>query len=220
MNWTAATILSFFKSISRCNLTNPQLFHADALFSVSHIAVVLRPLPPPKKFRKERKCWGQSTKFRKYVKFRLFHHNPPYKLQMQSAPPPALDYTVRLQTLAHCTAYPSSFPLCGLPLLISFPLSAQCNWFPSSLGDNVTAAFEVMRKYQAHGPLVNTEFYTGWLDNWGKPHQTRSSEVVAGMLDDILKRNASVNMYMFFGGTNFGFMNGIILVLTHIFELN
>ncbi|XP_028416196.1 beta-galactosidase-like [Dendronephthya gigantea] len=75
-------------------------------------------------------------------------------------------------------------------------------------GDNVTAAFEVMRKYQPHGPLVNSEFYTGWLDNWGKPHQTRSSEVVAGMLDDILKRNASVNMYMFFGGTNFGFMNG------------
>ena len=83
--------------------------------------------------------------------------------------------------------------------------------FSSLLDDNVTAAFEVMRKYQAHGPLVNTEFYTGWLDNWGKPHETRSPEVVAGMLDDILKRNASVNMYMFFGGTNFGFMNGIIV---------
>jgi beta-galactosidase len=66
-----------------------------------------------------------------------------------------------------------------------------------------------MRKYQAHGPLVNSEFYTGWLDNWGKPHETRSVEVVSGMLDDILKRNASVNMYMFIGGTNFGFMNGI-----------
>lgn len=81
---------------------------------------------------------------------------------------------------------------------------------PSSslLGDNVTAAFEVMRKYQAHGPLVNTEFYSGWLDNWGKPHETRSPQVVAAMLDDILKRNASVNMYMFHGGTNFGFMNG------------
>ena len=65
-----------------------------------------------------------------------------------------------------------------------------------------------MRKYQDHGPLVNTEFYSGWLDNWGKPHETRSPQVVAGMLDGILKRNASVNMYMFHGGTNFGFMNG------------
>ena len=70
----------------------------------------------------------------------------------------------------------------------------------------------MMRKYQAHGPLVNSEFYTGWLDNWGKPHETRSVEVVSGMLDDILKRNASVNMYMFIGGTNFGFMNGITII--------
>ena len=94
--------------------------------------------------------------------------------------------------------YPSLFPY------------LHCDRFPSSLGSNITAAFEVMRKYQAHGPLVNTEFYTGWLDNWGKPHETVSSEAVAGTLDDILKKNASVNMYMFIGGTNFGFMNGII----------
>lgn len=75
-------------------------------------------------------------------------------------------------------------------------------------GDNVTASFELLRKYQPHGPLVNSEFYTGWLDNWGKPHETRKPEVVAEYLDEVLKLKASVNMYMFEGGTNFGFMNG------------
>lgn len=79
------------------------------------------------------------------------------------------------------------------------------------LGHDVTAAFEIMRKYQAHGPLVNTEFYTGWLDNWGKPHETKPADVVAKALDEVLERNASVNMYMFIGGTNFGFMNGMVL---------
>ena len=78
-------------------------------------------------------------------------------------------------------------------------------------GANVAASFELLRKYQPRGPLVNTEFYTGWLDNWGKPHQTRKPEKVADYLDQVLKLNASVNMYMFEGGTNFGFMNGTFL---------
>lgn len=86
-----------------------------------------------------------------------------------------------------------------------------------NIGDNITASFELLRKYQPHGPLVNTEFYTGWLDNWGKPHETRKSEVIADYLEQMLKLKASVNMYMFEGGTNFGFMNGIrSLILENI----
>ena len=70
------------------------------------------------------------------------------------------------------------------------------------------AQFKAQRDYQPKGPLVNSEFYTGWLDYWGKPHQTRNPVEVANTLDLILKLNASVNMYMFEGGTNFAFWNG------------
>lgn len=68
--------------------------------------------------------------------------------------------------------------------------------------------FKSQRDYEPHGPLVNSEFYTGWLDHWGQPHQTRDPKQVADTLDLILKLNASVNMYMFEGGTTFAFWNG------------
>lgn len=67
------------------------------------------------------------------------------------------------------------------------------------------AAFKVLREFQSNGPLVNSEFYTGWLDLWGQPHQTGNTTVIASMLDKMLALNASVNFYMFEGGTNYGF---------------
>ena len=70
------------------------------------------------------------------------------------------------------------------------------------------AAFQPQRLFSRRGPLVNSEFYTGWLDYWGKPHQTRATSQVVSTLEAILKLNASVNMYMFEGGTNFAFWNG------------
>ena len=69
-------------------------------------------------------------------------------------------------------------------------------------------AFAQMRKFQKTGPLVNSEYYTGWLDYWGRPHQTREPTLIARHLDSILALNASVNMYMLIGGTNIGFING------------
>ena len=75
-------------------------------------------------------------------------------------------------------------------------------------GSDPESAFAVMRKFSPNGPLVNTEFYAGWLDHWGEQHQTRSATPIADTLDKILSMNASVNIYMYEGGTNFGFMNG------------
>ena len=70
------------------------------------------------------------------------------------------------------------------------------------------SAFAVMRKYTPKGPLVNSEFYTGWIDYWGEKHQVKPAAAVAKSLDKILSMNASVNFYMYEGGTNFGFMSG------------
>nr|CAD7444512.1 unnamed protein product [Timema bartmani] len=75
-------------------------------------------------------------------------------------------------------------------------------------GTNVSAAFHAMRNHQAHGPLVNNEFYPGWLSHWDEAYQTVGTNQVTKTLDEILATNASVNLYMFFGGTNFGFMSG------------
>ena len=78
---------------------------------------------------------------------------------------------------------------------------------------NPESAFAVMRKFTPKGPLVNSEFYTGWIDYWGEKHQTKPAAKVAKSLDKILSLNASVNFYMYEGGTNFGFMSGANLNL-------
>uniref|UniRef100_A0A3B4AE06 Uncharacterized protein n=1 Tax=Periophthalmus magnuspinnatus TaxID=409849 RepID=A0A3B4AE06_9GOBI len=73
---------------------------------------------------------------------------------------------------------------------------------------NVTEAFERQRRFEPRGPLVNSEFYTGWLDHWGDSHAMVSTEKVIRMLAEMLMMGANVNMYMFEGGTNFGYWNG------------
>ncbi|KAK3108466.1 hypothetical protein FSP39_008416 [Pinctada imbricata] len=73
---------------------------------------------------------------------------------------------------------------------------------------NPAASFKPQRDYEPNGPLVNSEFYTGWLDHWGQPHSTRDLTKVSQCLDLLLKYGANVNMYMFEGGTNFGYWSG------------
>ncbi|XP_055071324.1 beta-galactosidase-1-like protein [Misgurnus anguillicaudatus] len=73
---------------------------------------------------------------------------------------------------------------------------------------NITTAFNRQRRFEPKGPLVNSEFYTGWLDHWGESHAYVETEKVSKMLGEMLAMGASVNMYMFEGGTNFGYWNG------------
>ncbi|XP_054991247.1 beta-galactosidase [Sorex araneus] len=75
-------------------------------------------------------------------------------------------------------------------------------------GSNITAAFLTQRKSEPKGPLVNSEFYTGWIDHWGQAHSTVSTKAVVSSLSEMLAQGANVNMYMFIGGTNFGYWNG------------
>ncbi|XP_069554720.1 beta-galactosidase-1-like protein [Brachyistius frenatus] len=73
---------------------------------------------------------------------------------------------------------------------------------------NITEAFKRQRRFQPQGPLVNSEFYTGWLDHWGDPHVVVDAQKVSRVLGEMLTMGANVNMYMFEGGTNFGYWNG------------
>ncbi len=56
-------------------------------------------------------------------------------------------------------------------------VNLKSNFFP---GTNVTSAFNTMRHFEPRGPLVNSEFYPGWLDYWGQPH----NKVIHGVLRD------------------------------------
>jgi beta-galactosidase len=77
-----------------------------------------------------------------------------------------------------------------------------------NFGGSPKLPFQALRRNQPCGPLMCTEFWDGWFDFWGIWHQTRSAARTARNLERILKAGASVNLYMWHGGTSFGFMNG------------
>ncbi|MFD4320833.1 beta-galactosidase family protein [Streptomyces sp. NPDC058548] len=77
-----------------------------------------------------------------------------------------------------------------------------------NFGSRVEAGLAALRAQQPEGPLMCTEFWIGWFDRWGGTHVTRGAEDAAADLDRLLAAGASVNLYMFHGGTNFGFTNG------------
>ncbi|MFF1634618.1 glycoside hydrolase family 35 protein [Leifsonia sp. NPDC058248] len=78
----------------------------------------------------------------------------------------------------------------------------------ASFGSRSRERLETLRQHQPTGPLMCSEFWNGWFDNWGAHHHTTSPEHSAAELDELLSEGASVNLYMFHGGTNFGFTNG------------
>lgn len=59
---------------------------------------------------------------------------------------------------------------------------------------NITKAMAQLRRYEPNGPLVNSEFYTGWLDYWGYPHSSVSIEMVTQGLQTLLEMGANINM--------------------------
>ncbi|WP_372630083.1 beta-galactosidase [Cohnella sp.] len=77
-----------------------------------------------------------------------------------------------------------------------------------NFGSRAAEAFRKLREYQPEGPLMCMEFWNGWFDHWMEEHQSRPAADVAEALEEMLAEGASVNFYMFHGGTNFGFYNG------------
>ncbi len=69
-------------------------------------------------------------------------------------------------------------------------------------------AFKLLRELQPEGPLMCSEFWDGWFDHWNLWHNIRPAGGVTRIFERMLKLGASVNLYMWHGGTNFGFMNG------------
>ena len=77
-----------------------------------------------------------------------------------------------------------------------------------NFGSRTEERFSVLKKYVGKGPLMCTEFWVGWFDHWGNGgHMKGNLEESVKDLDKMLELG-HVNIYMFEGGTNFGFMNG------------
>ncbi|MCR5823461.1 MAG: beta-galactosidase [Lachnospiraceae bacterium] len=77
-----------------------------------------------------------------------------------------------------------------------------------NFGSNPKDNFALLKKFRPESPLMCTEYWNGWFDHWGEEHHKRDSADTADVLKEMLSMNANVNMYMFHGGTNFGFNNG------------
>lgn len=77
-----------------------------------------------------------------------------------------------------------------------------------NFGSRVEENFKAHDKLFPESPKMCMEMWNGWFDAWGdEKHHTTSAEDYAKVVDDMLKRG-HLNMYMFIGGTNFGFTSG------------
>ncbi|CAL1528316.1 unnamed protein product, partial [Lymnaea stagnalis] len=76
--------------------------------------------------------------------------------------------------------------------------------------EEIKAGFQIIRSINDQYPLMVMEFWTGWFDHWGYPHETRSVDILEKTLNYALEESSNVNFYMFHGGTNFGFMAGAL----------
>ncbi|MCQ2537153.1 MAG: beta-galactosidase [Lachnospiraceae bacterium] len=79
----------------------------------------------------------------------------------------------------------------------------------ANFGSQGHEQFKILKSHIGEDkPLMCSEFWVGWFDAWGdKEHNHSSIEEHMKDLDEILSEG-SVSIYMFEGGTNFGFMNG------------
>ncbi len=57
-------------------------------------------------------------------------------------------------------------------------------------------------------PLFATEYWPGWFDLWGHPHETRPVAPQLKDIENVLGRGGSINIYVFHGVTSFGMMAG------------
>lgn len=78
----------------------------------------------------------------------------------------------------------------------------------ASFGSRPLERLATLRAHQPTGPLMCSEFWDGWFDHWGEHHHTTPAAAAAEDLDALLSIGASVNIYMFHGGTNFSLTNG------------
>ncbi len=73
---------------------------------------------------------------------------------------------------------------------------------------DASKAFGALKAFRPGQPMMAGEYWDGWFDQWGVAHVHTDADAQARELAWMLAQGYSVNIYMFEGGTTFGFMNG------------
>lgn len=79
--------------------------------------------------------------------------------------------------------------------------------FGSHSKENAEVLQNFMTKHGKKWPLMCMEYWDGWFNRWGEPIIKRDPQDLADEVKAMLEVG-SLNLYMFHGGTNFGFYNG------------
>lgn len=95
----------------------------------------------------------------------------------------------------------------------------QCDWSSNfeknalpdlmwtlNFGSNadVLKQFHRLKELRPDMPLMCSEYWSGWFDGWGLPHQQRPWEPMVRGIGTMLENNISFSLYMTHGGTSFG----------------
>ena len=80
--------------------------------------------------------------------------------------------------------------------------------FDGNRAGSAEKAFATLASARPEGVKFNSEFWAGWFDSWGGKHAHTDAQVQADNLKWILDQGYSISIYMFHGGTSFGWMNG------------
>lgn len=68
--------------------------------------------------------------------------------------------------------------------------------------------FKRLKEFQPDKPLFVAEYWSGWFDHWSEKHHITTTITFEESVRAVLSANASINFYVFVGGTNFEFWNG------------
>lgn len=79
--------------------------------------------------------------------------------------------------------------------------------FGSQSLKNAEILKDFLEEHEKKWPIMSMEYWDGWFNRWGEDIIKRDPEDLANEVKDMLKVG-SINLYMFHGGTNFGFYNG------------
>jgi beta-galactosidase len=77
-----------------------------------------------------------------------------------------------------------------------------------NFGSDPARQFAQFADFRRNVPRMCVEFYPGWFDHWGEIHHRGNNQSLMDGVEWMLSQGVSFNLYMFHGGTSFGFMNG------------
>ncbi|XP_018580165.1 beta-galactosidase-1-like protein 3 [Anoplophora glabripennis] len=78
----------------------------------------------------------------------------------------------------------------------------------ANFNSNPEQQFDKLKTLQKDKPSMSMEYWSGWFNHWSEKKYVGDVKQFKDVYERILKYPASVNLYMFHGGTSFGFVNG------------